>query len=100
MNPLAVEAIGSIIRWVLAIGAGYIVKQGIWSPEDSSKYVAAAALAIIALGWSIYQKYGMRLKLLTALATPSVTTEDQVQEKVKTGNTPSVTTPKDQTPTK
>lgn len=100
MNPLAVEAIGAIVRWVLAIGAGVIVERGIWTPEDSSKYVAAAALALIGLGWSIYQKYGMRLKLLTALTSTTAMTEHQVEAKVANPSVinPSVTTPKTETP--
>lgn len=98
MNPLVVEALGSIVRWALTFGGAYLVKVGIWSQADATTYVAGAAMALIALGWSIYQKYGARLKLVTALASPVQISEAQVEHKIAIGATPSVTTPKDVTP--
>lgn len=97
MNPILSEAIGSIVRWALAIGAGYIVTAGIWSPEDATKYVAAGALAIIALGWSLWQKYSSRVTLLTALGAGTPLTENQAIEKAKVV-APPVSTPPDVVP--
>lgn len=100
MNPLLVEAIGSIVRAVLNIVAGWLVAHGVWASSDAEKYVGAAALALISLGWSLWQKYGMRSKLVTAMALPSGMTENQVEAAVKNPQleTPSVTLPKDEVP--
>lgn len=98
MNPMAVEAIGAIVRWLLTFGGAYLVKLGIWNQDDAAKYIAGATLALISLGWSLYQKYGSRLKLLTAMATPGTTTEHLVEMTVAAGHAPSVTTDKGQTP--
>lgn len=99
MNPMIVEALGAIFRWVLAIGAGFIVKAGIWSEDDATKYVAAGALALIGIGWELWQKHKSRVKLLTALATPTPMTERQLEEKVASPRVnPPVTTPKDAVP--
>lgn len=100
MNPLLVEALGSIVRAALQVGAGWLVGHGIWSQSDAEKYVGALALALITLGWSIWQKHGMRSKLVTALALPAGASEQQVQAMVKNPdvNTPPVTLPKDTIP--
>lgn len=95
MNPMAQESIASVIRWVLAIGAGYLVKAGIWTEGDATGYVSAAALALVALGWSQYQAYVARQKLVTALATPTVMSERQLETRIASGVVASVTTPKD-----
>jgi hypothetical protein len=68
VNPMAAAAVGSVLRWALAIGAGYLVKQGIWTADASTIYVEAASLAAISLGWSQWQKFAARRKLVTALS--------------------------------
>ena len=100
MNPLLVEALGSIVRAGLNIVAGYLVTAGIWTSGDAEKYVAAAALAVISIGWSVWQKYGMRGKLVTALALPSGVTENEAHRvwKDEGVKTPPVTLPKDEPP--
>lgn len=100
MNPLLQQALGSIVRWLLTFAAGYLVQLGIWTEEDAMKYVGAAALALVALGWSLYQKYKSRLTLVTALATPGRASEAEVEQKIKAEKQkpvpalPPVTTPK------
>ena len=98
MNPLVVESLASVLRHVLTIGAGYLVAHGIWTPEAASSYVAAGAMAIIGMGWALYQKHGARTKLVTALATPAVTTEAAVERKIAAGEAAAVSTPKDEKP--
>ena len=98
MNPLSQEAIASILRWGLAIGAGYLVKQGIWTEENAATYVAAAALGLIALGWGLYQKYASRLKLMVALALPKNSTEKQAEDVIKRGDAPPATLTKSERP--
>lgn len=100
MNPLLVEALGSVVRAVLNIGAGWLVARGIWTSEKAETYVAAGALALIAYGWSVWQKQHMRAKLVTSNALAGVT-EREVHAMVKDPDvaTPSVGTPKDMVPT-
>ena len=99
MNPLLVEALGSILRAGLNIGAGYLVEHGIWSKSNAETYVGALALALISFGWSLWQKYHMRLKILTASASAGLS-ENQVEAMVKdpTTQNPSATHPKDEVP--
>lgn len=85
MNPLFKEALGSILRWLFSGIAGFFVQRGIWTDNDAKTYVAAGALALLALGWSLWQKYGARLKLVTALISPVGTTENQVTQKIASG---------------
>lgn len=98
MNPIIAEALGSIIRWALTLLVPIFVSSGIWTAEKSTEYIAAATLAILALGWSLYQKYSNRLTLLTALATPEPLTEEEAKRKAAVA-APPVTTPVDAVPT-
>lgn len=99
MNPILQSALGSILRWGLAIFAGYLVKAGTWEATEAETYVGAAALALLALGWSLWQKYHARIKLLVALTLPHGSTEKDVNAKVAIGHFPSVMTTADTAPT-
>lgn len=98
MNPILQAALTSIVRWLLAVGAGYLVKAKVWSDSDATTYVTAGALAIITIGWSLWEKYRERSKLLTALMMPALSTEDELKARVKTGVTPSILTPSNTIP--
>lgn len=99
MNPIATAAIGSILRWALAIGAGYLVKAGIWTGSDAETYVTAATLGALGLGWSLWQNNRGRLKLLTALHWAGVS-EQEVRTHIAAGApTPPVSTPTNEVPT-
>lgn len=78
MNPLLAQALGSLIRWLLTIGTPYLVSMGIWTPDEATAYVAGATGALLALGWSLWQKYGARIDFLTALNVPAGTPEGDV----------------------
>ncbi len=93
MNPILSAALGSIIRWALAAGAGYLVKAGIWSGTDAETYVAAGAMAVLGLGWSLYSKYHGRIKLLLALEAAQVSEQDIKDHLAWGGATPAVSTP-------
>lgn len=92
MNPLLAEALGSILRSLLKIGAGYLVARGVWSQADATTYVAAAALALVGLGWSYWTTYASRLKLVTALSIGGQTEAHVAQAIAANGPLPSVTT--------
>lgn len=81
MNPVFSAAVGSILRHFLTMVATALVTRGIWTPEDSSTYVAAAALAIISLGWAMYQKYAAHSKVIEALSAPVGTTIEDLNRK-------------------
>jgi hypothetical protein len=94
MNPLLREALASILRWIFNIAAGYLVALGIWEQGDSDKYVMAAAIACVTLIWGIWQKYHIRQKLVTALASPAPQSEQSVETVIKAGVKAHVSTPK------
>lgn len=99
MNPLLSAALGSILRWGLAVLAGFLVQHGVWTSTEATMYVAAASLALLSLGLSLWNKYRGRLTLLTALTMPVGTTENDVKAKISRGDVvPSVTTPSDTVP--
>ena len=98
MNPMMQEALASVVRSILKLGAGYLVARGVWAPDDASNYVAAGALAIVGLGWSYWTTYQSRRKLVTALSADVRLTEEQVQTRIAHGMAPSTATPKDTVP--
>ena len=57
------QAIGSILRFALAWGSGYLVSKGIWTPDEAGVYVEALAAALafgaVSLAWSLWQKYAV-----------------------------------------
>ncbi len=101
MNPLYVDLLGSLIRWLLASAVGWFVAHGIWTQDQAATAVAVLATAIVSLGWTLWKTYGKRLKIVTALALPSGCTERDVEAQIANPilAIPSVTTPKDVAPT-
>jgi hypothetical protein len=79
MSPVLVSALGSIIRWALGLAAGYLVKAGVWAAPDAETYVAAATLAVLALGWSLWEKSKARQKIAVALSLPAGSTPEDVK---------------------
>ncbi len=85
MNPLWSSAIGAILRWALAMGAGWLVEHGIWTSSDASTYVTAASLGLLSIGWSLWRKYTGRVKLLTALSLSAGTSENDLKDHIRLG---------------
>ena len=81
MNPLLREAIESVVRSFLKIGAGYLVEHGIWTQASATTYVEAAALALVGFGWSYWATYASRLKLMVAAAFAGLS-ENQIKEHI------------------
>lgn len=98
MNPMLQAALGSIVRFALAGVFGVLVSKGIWTEAEASTYLSAAVLGILTLGWSIWQKYGNRLKFMTASAAGKPVSEKEVEQMVKAGQAPPVTLPKERVP--
>lgn len=102
MNPLVVEIVGSILRWLLNIVAAFFVSRGIWTDEQADKYVlattAALAVLLINLALALWSKYKTRLKLTTALATPFAQTERRLENQIANGVSAPASTPKTEVP--
>ena len=98
MNPILQAALGSILRYGLMILATFLVKHGVWTASAAERYVEAAVVALLALGWSWWKIHGNRIKVLTALTMPQGSTENDLKEQVKTGEVPSVMTPTNAVP--
>lgn len=99
MNPVLQSALSGIIRFCLAYLTGYLVRAGVWHATDAETYVTAATLALLTLGWSLWEKHHDRLKFLVALMLPHGSTENDVNAKVAIGHLPSVLTAKNEIPT-
>ena len=98
MNPLYQAIVGSILRFILAYCAGYLVKHGLLESTDVKHWVAGISMGLLAIGWSLWQKYHSRVKVVTALAMPAGSTENDLNTQIITKATPSISTPENQTP--
>lgn len=106
MNPLVSSALQSIFRWALTFVASFFVSKGIWSSEDASTYVAAAAVALATLVWGLWDKYKSQQKQQTTIAVANAltgpTTRDitsaDIDQVIKQGDAAPAATPKDQAP--
>ena len=80
MSPILQAALGSILRHFLTIAAGYLVAQGIWTEEEAMTYAAAAALGVLGLGWSIWQKSKAHALIEKALDMPQGSSLEQLTD--------------------
>ena len=81
MNPVLQAALGSILRHFLTIAAGYLVAQGIWTQEEAMTYVAAAALGLLGVGWSVCQKSKAHALIEKALDMPQGSSLEQLKDR-------------------
>jgi len=79
MSPLLADALGSLFRWALALAVPFFVSRGIWTPTQAEAFVAGLSLAMLALAWSLWQKYGARADFVNALEAPTGTSESTVK---------------------
>ena len=98
MPILLQAALGSIIRALLMMLVGFLVKNHIWTESAATDYVFAATTFILGITWSVWQKYKSRLKFLTGLAMPAGATEEQTNMWMKQKLIPSISTPPDAVP--
>jgi len=75
------------------IAATYLVNHGIWTASAAEGYVEAAAMALLALGWSWWKIHSNQIKILTALTMKPGSTQSDLNKQVSAGATPSVLTP-------
>lgn len=69
-----------IIRLLLAGVAGYLVKTGAVTSWQWDIIVGALASIVVAVIWSVMQKYGVDQLIGTALRMPSHATREQLMQ--------------------
>jgi hypothetical protein len=92
MTPIIQAQLASLLRSLLWVLGTYLVRKGIWTNAAAERYIEGAAPIIIALGWSYWKNHTNRVKVVTALAMPQGSTENDLNTQI-TKATPSVSTP-------
>lgn len=100
MNPLVLEFLGVVVRWLLTSVGGYLVAQHILTADQSDRFSNAlvehfllSAPAAAGLLWGLWVRYRGRIKFLTALESRPGTTEQQVKKTISDGFGASVKMP-------
>jgi hypothetical protein len=96
------QVIGVLVRVVVTFVTGWLEAHGGPHFTDSqiANFVIGAVPVVAMAAWGIWQRYGSRLKLVTAIANPQLQTEHEVEAHIANPLTlnPSVNTPKDEVP--
>src|SRR4029077_13061941 len=98
MNPFMRDIAGGVARSLLAGAFGLLVAARPLSSSDSTRYAEAAAPILVSVGWSAYQKFTARQKLVTALGTTQRISENELNEQIKDGASAPVNTPETHVP--
>lgn len=98
MNPMIRDYVVTLIRTLLLAGAGALVKSGLAEEGSFDELATGLATAIVTIGWALWSKYKARKHLVTALTLPQGSTENDVKAAIKSGVTPTVTTPSNTVP--
>lgn len=70
-TPNAIPSyVASILRTGGGIIGGYLIGKG-YITADQAAELGGASLAVIAVGWSLYQKYAAHKALTAAIAAPA-----------------------------
>jgi hypothetical protein len=98
MNPLVSKLLTGLLRQSLTGVAGWLIARGILTQADVSQLIAGLVMGLGSLAWALYTRYKDHLTLLTALASPSGSSIDDVKAVLKKGATVSPTTPSNAAP--
>lgn len=98
MNPIYVEAIKAVLRWLFTFVAGYFVAKGVWTDEQAVLIVGAAATGAITLGLAIWNQYFKQKLINTSLALPQGSTQEMAQVAIKQGVAPPANIDADKAP--
>ncbi len=86
MNEAVKDMLGTIIRKAMTILGSFMVAHDIWTPDESQRFgawaVAAGALAIGTLPWSLWKDWFKNQLLNTAAATPEKKSVEEIKEMV------------------
>lgn len=100
--PFVQQVVGVLVRAVIVWVAGYLAAHSAVTLNDDQigSIVTYLVPVVAVLVWSLYSKYVGRQKLLTALASSKPMSEHEVESRLKDPAvpTPSVLTPKTETP--
>lgn len=80
MPEVLQKMVGSFIRAGLLTIVPFLVSKGIWSPEESTEYVAWLVAGGTALVWSLWEKYRGVLLLKLAIDAPPTTTIPELKQ--------------------
>lgn len=69
-SEFARAVVGSVLRWILAGLAGYLVREGVLTDSQVSTLILGLAGLLVSLGWSLYQKHRQKIRLLLAEGPP------------------------------
>ncbi len=105
-NPIVLDILGVLARALLSVLSGYLEAKHLITTEQSTKfvdeavhYVLIGAPAVGAFAWGAWVRYHNRKKLVVALGSEKLMTENEVKALIKSGAvTPTVSTPKDTIP--
>lgn len=76
MNPVAQQALLRILVWALTFGAGWFVREGIWTDDNATEYVLAAATALLTGMWWVWNHYRHQILHMTRAVEGVTTMED------------------------
>lgn len=74
--------IAGIVRLALAGVAGYSVKKGLVDQDTATAAIGAVTTGVIAVAWSLYNKYGVQQKVSAALGLPAGSTPEQLKASI------------------
>jgi hypothetical protein len=103
-NPLVRQILATLIRYVLLFGAGYLVKEGIWTQEEADTAIAKLVdavpiiLAVAVAGFGVYKTYLKQKAQVTAQALPAGATTEDVKAAMNSPNAPPASLPTDAPP--
>jgi hypothetical protein len=98
MNPMVKEIAGAILRWALTAVFAGLVTRGVVTQEQATYAVGGLVGLALTLLWVVWVKWGQRLKIVTALALDSGTTEHELEALIKRGAAPPATLAKSEAP--
>lgn len=85
MNPLLQSQLGSIIRAAILLAIPWLKVHGILTDSESVKFVESVTAVVLAVGWGLWAHYHKQKEVVTALASPIGTTQNDVREKIASG---------------
>lgn len=92
MGPLLLEFLAVVLRWGITTIFAVLVDRHVLSSAagdhfstEFGKHALYLAGLLLALGWGLVAKYRGRIRFLTALHSPSGTSEEDVNRQVKQG---------------
>lgn len=99
MNPLLNSFIAAILRHLLGFVGAWFVQRGILNPAQADEMILGLIVSLVALLWSLWNKYKSKLEFFTAAGSHSKVSLDEVRASIRYGTHAAATTPSDQKPT-